>query len=255
MISLKGLEISVIYGRKGQCKSLYQTMLVEHVIRQYYKTEKRYPLLPKRKLFINQKLSEEFEKRELGKHFDYWRHPEQLYEVRNADIFWDEIGKDLPAGSYVDTPKELKQVFSHLRKRGNRLIANTQVYEDIDISFRRQVDKAYQLRKIIGSRDISATLPKPDFIWGIFTVRQFDPMFLEHEWNPEEREKQPDLKTFPEIHFIHRRHIEMYDTTAELPPYQPTSLREQVLVCREGEKCNDKEKDGSPHTWVKHKPV
>jgi len=255
MIGGKGLEISVIYGKKGNCKSLYQTMLVEHFIKQYYRTEKRYPALPKRKLYINQKLSESFEKLELGKHLFYWQHPEQLYDVRDSDIFWDEIGKDLPAGSYVDTPKELKQVFSHLRKRGNRLVANTQVYEDIDISFRRQIDKAYQLRKVIGSRDVSATLPKPDFIWGIFTVRQFDPMFLEHEWNPEEREKRPDLNFIPEFHFIHRRHIEMYDTKQELPPYQASSLREQVLICREGENCNDPEKDGSPHMIVRHKPV
>lgn len=255
MISLKGLEITVIYGKKGNCKSLYQTMIVDYLIRQYYRTEKRYPELPKRKVYINQKLSKAFEEKELGKHLEYWTHPEQLYKVRDSDIIWDEIGKDLPAGSYAETPKEMKQIFSHLRKRGNRLIANTQVYEDIDISFRRQVDKAYQLKKWIGSRDISATLPKPDFIWGVFFVRQFDPMFLEHEWDPNEREKQPDLNLIPQFHFIRRKYIEMYNTTEELPPYQATSLKEQVMVCREGDKCQDKEKDGRPCTWVKHKPV
>ncbi len=255
MIDTKGLKIYIFYGKKGSCKSLFQARLARYLINEYYKTEKKYPELPKRKLYINQKLSKEFDDLELHNHLEYWTHPEQLYSVRDSDIFWDEIGKDLSAGSYADTPKELKQVFSHLRKRGNRLFANTQVYEDIDISFRRQVDVAYQVKKWLGSRDISATLPKPEIIWGIYYLRQFDPLFLEHEWNPEIRERQPDLSPIPQIYFIRKRDIELYDTTAELPPYQPSKLKEQVLVCREGENCMDPEKDGSPHTIVRHKPV
>ena len=260
MINVQGLKIYIFYGKKGNCKSLFQAKLAYHLIQTYKRQEKKFPDLPKRKLLINQSLNQQFYE-ENKDHIQYWTNPEQLYQVRDSDILWDEIGKDLPAGSYKDTPKELKQVFSHLRKRGNRLFANTQVYEDIDISFRRQVDHAFQLKKVFGNRDISASLPPPKFIYGLFRVTEFDPMYLEHEWDEMKREQQPKIKFWDSVlfwrnwHRIKRKWVELYDTTMELPPYMPDKLKEIVLICREGVNCTRPEKDGSPHKIVRHEIV
>lgn len=255
-------------------------MLVDWLLKSYRRQEKKYPKLKRRKILISMRLSKALEEKELisefkevtrvydgkkvvelkktGKiknpngHFDYWTHPEELYNVRDSDIFWDEIGKDLPAGEFAKTPKELKQVFSHLRKRGNRLFANTQCYEDIDIAFRRQVGRAYYVEKKMGSSDVSASLPPPRHIWGLITMKRFDPRYIEHTQDPLKRQEMPDLSIVPYFRFIRRKYIEMYDTTAELPPYQPTSLREEVLTCREGKNCKKKNADGSPHMVVGH---
>ena len=247
----QGLKIFLFYGKKGSGKSLYQSYLVLKLLKSYYKIEKKYPSLPHRKFYINQPLSEEFEKKELNKHFEYFTSPEQLYAVRDSDILWDEIGKDLPAGSWNDTPKELKQGFSHLRKRGNRIFANTQVYEDIDISFRRQIDAAWRIKKMFGNRDISATLPPPKRVWGVIKLRHFDPMALESIRDELVRAELEETG-FPKFIFIRRKLVNLYDTTAELPPYQPNKLREVVMTCREGEKCLTPHKDGTPHRVVKH---
>lgn len=253
-MNIKGLKIYLIYGKKGSGKSLYMAKLAQRLFDSYKWQEKKYPTLPRRKLYSNMKYSDEVDKKELGKHLEYWENPEQIYRVRNSDILWDEIGKDLPAGSWADTPKEIKQVFSHLRKRGNRLFANTQVYEDCDVSFRRQCDFAFQIQKVFGSKDVSASLPPPRFIWGILMMRQFDPLQLEYERDPEKREEL-QLSWFPSFMLVKRSLIEMYDTHAEIPPYQPNKLREIILTCREGELCQDKDKHGLPHKKIKHVPV
>lgn len=252
-------KIYLFYGKKGSGKSLFQARLAYELIQEYYRTEKKYPNLPHRKYFSSQKLSPAFEAKELGKHLEYWTHPDQLYKVRDADIGWDEIGKDIPAGSWADTPKELKQVFSHLRKRGNRLFANTQVFEDIDIAFRRQIDHAYLIEKIWGSRDISITLPPIKFIYGIIRKTEFDPLHLEFERNPEYREElKPSF--FQILHFsnymwIKRQWINLYDTKSELPAYRARGLKEWILECEEKENCQLKDKFGRPHRKIIHEPV
>jgi len=254
-----GLQIYLFWGRKGQGKSYVQYRLFETLTKEYYKTEKKYPELPHRKYYSSQKFSEEVEKRELGKHLAYWRHPEELYSIRNADIGWDEIGKDIPAGSWTDTPKELKQVFSHLRKRGNRLFANTQVFEDIDIAFRRQIDHAYLIEKTWGSRDISITLPPIRRIYGIVRKTEFDPQHLEFERNPEYREElKPSffqILHFSNYMFIKRKWIDLYDTKMELPAYRARGLKEWILECVEGQNCQQKDKFGNPHRKIFHEPV
>jgi hypothetical protein len=254
----QGLKIYLFYGKKGSGKSLYQAYLVLKLIKSYYKVEKKFPKLSHRKLYINQPLSKEFEKKELYDkktnptgHLIYWTNPEQLYNVRDADILWDEIGKDLPAGAWTDTPKDLKQVFSHLRKRGNRIFANTQVYEDIDISFRRQIDAAWRIKKMFGNRDISASLPPPKRIWGVVKLRPFNPEVLEVLRDEVKRTELEDTG-FPKFIFIRNKLVNLYDTTAELPPYQPNKLKEIILTCREGDKCSTPHKDGTPHRVVKH---
>lgn len=256
----RDLKIYCYYGAKGQGKSYFCAYLATKIIEQYRKNERKYPELAKRQFWSSQKFSDEYEKTEL---FDdvnnpdgrlhYWSHPSQLYKLKNVDILWDEIGKDLPAGSFANTPKKLKQVFSHLRKRGNRLFANTQVYEDIDISFRRQVDYAFEIKKIMGSPDVSATMPAPPFIWGLMRIRRFDPMFLEHQRDPEKREML--YNGLGRIYPIRKKYIEIYDTHSEIPPYHPDKMYEIILTCIEGEKCTEfNEKTHLPHRKVIHQP-
>jgi len=238
-----GLKIYLFYGKKGSGKSLYQCYVATQLFKQYYKTEKKYPFLPKRKYYSSQKFSKQIEEKELGKHLQYWSNPRELYQLRDCDIGWDEIGKDLPAGSWEGTPKELKQVFSHLRKRGNRIFANTQIYEDIDISFRRQIDSAYKISKIFGSKDISASLPAPRWIWGLIKVSEFDPLELEHVRDEKFRFS---VSAFPEFIWLTRKLVTMYDTTMEIPAYMPDKLEHRELDCTDPN-CD--------HVRVVHRPI
>lgn len=254
----RDLKIYCYYGAKGQGKSYFCAYMAVNVIAQYRRAEKRYPKIGHRQFWSSQRFSEEYEKLELWDaetnpdgRLHYWAHPSQLYNLKNVDILWDEIGKDLPAGSFASTPKRLKQVFSHLRKRGNRLFANTQIYEDIDVSFRRQIDYAYEIKKVMGSKDVSATMPAPKFIWGVMRMRRFDPIFLEHQRDPEKRDMMYD--GIGRLYFIRRRYVKIYDTHHEIPPYNPDKFFETTITCIEGENCKEYDhKNKKPHTKVIH---
>lgn len=226
MISNRQLKITLFWGRKGSGKSLIQGVLLSELLKEYYETEKKYPHLPVRKLYSNQPFSKMVEEKELGKHLFYWSSPRQLYDLKNVDIIWDEIQKDLPTGAWMDTPRELKKVFSHLRKRGNRLYCNAQVYEDLDIAVRRQVDFAWNVSKKFGSPDVTATLPAPKRIWGLIELKSFDPLDLEVE----KKSRKPN-KVFPKWVLLRKKYIDMYDTAAELPPYMPDSLEHMEFRC------------------------
>jgi len=256
----RDLKIYCYYGAKGQGKSYFCAYMAFCVIRSYRRNEARYPELSKRQFWSSQKFSKDYEVLELydakynpDGRLHYWSHPSQLYNLRDADILWDEIGKDLPAGSFVNTPKKLKQVFSHLRKRGNRLFANTQVYEDIDVSFRRQIDFAYEIKKMCGSKDVSSSMPAPKFIWGVMRVRRFDPIFLEHQRDPDKRDMMYD--GMGRIYTFRKKYVDLYSTHAEIPPYQPDKSYEIIITCVEGKNCSDYDpKTKKPHQHIKHVP-
>lgn len=224
---LNELGIYLAWGKPGMGKSIDQVALALELFEEYRYTERKYPQLPKRKYYSNIKFSKEIEEAEFGNHLEYWENPRQLRDLRNVDIGWDEIGKDLPADGWKDTPKWLRQLFSHYRKRGNRIFANTQDYMAVDINFRRMVKRAYKLNKVFGNRDISATLPPVKRIWGVITKREFDPLELEYEKD----KRTVESLGWPEFLFIRRRYVNAYDTTAEIPPYMPDTFEHIPIRC------------------------
>jgi len=215
----------LIYGKIGEGKSLMTAVYVHSLMKEYKRMEKKYPDLPKRKLYSNIVFSDDFYN-EYKDRIVYWENVRQLIPVRNADIVYDEIANDLPADGWQSLNKKIRQVFSHCRKRGNRIIANTQDYKAVDINFRRQCKIAFKVRKFVGNRDISATLPPPKRIWGLILVRQFDPDDIEVESNAEKLKKL-SFGMFP----IRKKYISIYDTTKELPPYMPDTFEHSVIKC------------------------
>lgn len=292
-----GLYCSV--GDKGNGKSLDQAKMILDSFKEYDKNARKYPDLPRRMALINQPLSAEMEQQHLNRDFIYWqnvhrlRHcfrpncfildptspfyimdPKSVYFDRNfnperpehavhdSDIFWDEIGRDFPAGSWNDTPKWVKAIFSHCRKRGNRVFANTQVFDDTDIAFRRQCDFILPLRKVVGSRDISATRPPVRWVWGLciknmWRREDFLAVAPQEYIDKDDEERREEVRRsrvnfFPSILWIRRRYVNIYNTRAELPPYMADKLDEQVLVCVKGKYCAKKDRHGKPHMVVRH---
>lgn len=266
--------ITFVVGPKGSGKSLYEATAALRLMGQYAKTEKKYPNLKKRIYFSKQKFAPWVEARELvgyknvdgvpvpnRAHLMYWNSAEDLqfcprphcwksdkpHHLHDADIGWDEIGNDLQPDNWKNNPTWLRQVFSHCRKRGNRLYANAQRYEMVDIHFRRQVDRALVLTKLFGTRDIDATRPAPKNVFVVQIVREFDPEQIENEADP----RNLIQMGIPTPHFYTNKDVEIFDTTFELPPYTITRLREVIMECIEGENCSDPKR----HRKVKHIPV
>jgi len=62
---MKNIGIYMTYARPGQGKSSDTARTVRTLFREYARTEKRYPHLPKRELWCNLKLSEAVEEKQL----------------------------------------------------------------------------------------------------------------------------------------------------------------------------------------------
>lgn len=254
-------------GRKGSGKSLYESRRALEILNGYYKTERRYPDLKKRIYFSKQKFAERIEKVELvseenpNGHLYYWhsaydllRCPrlncwkgEKVHPLHNADVFWDEIADDIPREKWSELPEDIKQIFSHARKRGVRIFANTQKYEMVAIDFRRQCDEAVWLVKVMGSRDIDVSLPDPKRVWVLQIASHFDPLDMENENDPR---NLSELRIgWPKLHWYTRKDVSIFDTQWEVPPTVYNLYREMYPKCVNHPHCADP--DGRWHE-VKH---
>lgn len=221
--------ITFTYGRPGEGKSLDTAKTVLELFEEYERIEKKYPKIPKRVLWSNMKFSKEIEKKYLHKKLEYWENPRQLYNLKDVDIIWDEIARHLPADKWGDTPDELRTLFAQHRKKGIRIFANTQDYKAVDINFRRMVGTAYKVKKIIGSRDISVSLPPVKYIWGVILKREFNPEDIETE---KDIQKLEQISLLPKIIFIRKKYIKTYDTRQIIPKYRPKELEHIEYTCQ-----------------------
>jgi len=249
--------ITFIVGDKGSGKSLLESRTAMYLFHQYRETEKKYPKLKHRIYFSKQKFTKKVEERELiteknpDGHLMYWSKLDDLqfcprlncwrgekpHPIHNTDVAWDEIGNDLPPDGWNDNPDYVRQMFSHCRKRGNRIYANAQKYEMTDVHFRRQVDRCWKVAKLFGSRDIDVTRPDPRFVFVIQIIREFDPADMENE--SDERNLNELQLGFPRFNFYTKKDVEVYDTHFELPPMTSRWMKEEIWSCIEGDNCQD----------------
>lgn len=262
--------IYLTVGKKGAGKSLRESRQAIRVMNGYYASEKKYPDLPRRIYFSKQKFAKRIEDIELWDleknphgHLYYWDNVYQLkncpryacwkgdapHPLHNADVFWDEIGNDITQTNWASTPDWTKQIFSHARKRGVRIFANTQKYEMVDINFRRQVDEAVWLIKLFGSRDIDVTRPNPRFIFVFQMSTKFDPMDMENENDP--RNLWELREGWPSFAWYGKRDVSVFDTTSEVPPWIANKTQEISYECVLGDECTDPKH----RAYVKHVPL
>jgi hypothetical protein len=136
-----------------------------------------------------------------------WKDPLQLVQLRDCDIFWDEISTHMDATQWATLPLEVKRFLQQHRKKGIDIFGTTQTFASVDVSMRRLVDNLYICYKIIGSRNPSPTKPPVKHIWGFIWMRQLDPMSFEDE--------KPKHIGFDWL-FITKQLCAVYDTTQEI---------------------------------------
>jgi len=166
------MPISVITGKPGAGKSLLLAKTLGLVLERNRNWAEATGVV--RKVYSNLRLNDELSKK-YEDFISYWENPEQLIEIRDADVFWDEIATHLDASQYKDLPLEIKRWLQQHRKFGIEIYGTTQDFAMIDIAMRRMTSDLRILVKIFGSRDKSNTMPPVKRIWGLTLVRDMDP--------------------------------------------------------------------------------
>ena len=211
--------IELTIGRPGECKSLDQAKTIDWLLRRAYKTEKKYKLF--RKVFVNLHLKVDAK---FSKYLFYFDDLFELTKEKDCDIVIDEIAVYLPSDKWKDTHFEVRRMLAQHRKRGIEIYANTQDFRMVDINFRRMIHKVFKVKKVIGNRNPSKTRPPIKHIWGVYIKRELDIELLE------ETDKKENF-SIPNIEFIRRKFVEMYDTTEDIKPVDPPPLHHYVRKC------------------------
>lgn len=219
------MPFELTIGRPGTGKSMYTAKLVLWALKRAEYIYKKLGVV--RKVALNFHINQQLQKK-YHDYLYYWTDPMQLIELKDFDLFIDEIANYFPSDKWKDTHYEVRRMFAQHRKRGMEIFANTQDYRMVDINCRRMLSRVFQLFKIIGSRSPSATLPKIKHPWGVIAQFELDPETLEDD-------KEKERVGLPTFFFITKKLVDLYDTKEDIKPAPPPNfhhITRSCVVCR-----------------------
>jgi len=149
--------INIFVGLPGSGKTLKLARLSLSLLKRNNRYYKKSGII--RKVYSNIKYNCEIEKK-YGHLIHYWTELDDIWQSRNADIIWQEMGAYLDSNDYKIVPRELKRWLQLHRHYGIDIYGDTQDFPMIDISVRRITNHVFRLIKIFGTRDKSATRPE-----------------------------------------------------------------------------------------------
>jgi len=144
---------------------------------------------------------------------------EELPNLRDCDLFIDEAGAYFDSRNFADLPLNVRLWLAQAQKLGVYIYAGAQDWAQIDVSFRRLVNRLYEVKKILGSRRPSPSVPVTSRPWGLI---------FQYSVVPGADSDSTTLKTLsilPDFHFIGKKGVSVFDTNARIedsasPPLQ-----------------------------------
>lgn len=212
---IKILEMRILRAQKlGSDISKYQTKL------DYLKANKPQP----RSITSNIAYSESLENyaKSKGIPIRYWKDIEELENMTETDLFIDEIGAYFDSRTYTDLPLTTRLWLAQAQKLGVHIYGGAQDWGQIDVSFRRLVNRLYEVKKVIGTRRPSLTTPERKHPWAIIFT-----------WSvaPEADSDSTALRTrsiLPAPYFAGKEAFARFDTNARIADNTPPPLKRIV---------------------------
>jgi len=219
----------IVEGQPGQGKSLYTARLVLKLLRRNKNWFKKTGV--RRIIASNMRFSAPFEVENEG-WIRYWNQIDEVCKYQDVDLIWDECANELDARNWTNLSHEVKRFLSRYRKRGVDIYCNTQDFSMVDARARLMITRVRNLKKVVGSRDLSTTKPPPRYVWGVILVREVT------NW----RETDPEKKKFAwwntSAFFIERQYTSIYDTREDLAEGELAPYKHRERVC-ERPGCKD----------------
>jgi len=187
------------------------------------------PTLPepqRRMLYTNLKLSEAVEA-EFPEFIHYWTDLRELTPLRDCDVVIDEVATYFDARLWETLSLEMRRWLAQHRKFGIEIYGTAQDFAQVDKAFRRLTSDLLYLTKLMGSRDISATMAPPKFIWGISFVQTLDPTTYD------EQKSKFANNGLPRFMFITKAGTQLFDTRAEVKLSSALPLKHIEKVCED----------------------
>lgn len=152
----------------------------------------------------------------------YWKDIEELEKLSECDLFIDEVGAYFDSRTYADLPLTTRLWLAQAQKLGVRIYGGAQDWGQIDVSFRRLVNRLYELKKVIGTRRPSQTIPAGKYPWAILFAYKVAPAASS------DSTELRTLSILPEIHFAGKRSFQRFDTNARIQDSEYPPLKRIV---------------------------
>jgi len=233
--------IAIFSGLPGSGKSYKLGRVVVDVLyrnaKAYAKALKKHaeaggqdPAPQPRYVYTNLKMSPAIEE-EFKEFIRYWTDLRELTPLRDVDVVIDEVSTYFDARLWETLSLEMRRWLAQHRKLGIEIYGTAQDFAQVDKAFRRLTSDLLYNTKLLGSRDISATLEPPRFIWGLVFVMTLDPVRYDEE------KSKFSVGGIPRFMWISRKGTEIFDTRAEVKLSNALPLKHIEKVC-EDPVCN-----------------
>jgi len=164
----------------------------------------------------------------------YWANLDDLIQLRDCDIIIDEISNYFDARGWKELNLDVRRWMSQGAKIGIEMYTSAQDFAQVDVAFRRLINKLYKITKVIGSRRPSATRPPVKRIWGICAMTELDPLRFD-----EVNDKFSTISSYPSLFTISKYDCEIFDTKQEILKSKPLYYKHQERYCMDPN-CNYK---------------
>lgn len=213
---------TVYIGKEGSGKTLLMGADTYWIVQRNSKLFEKTGIV--RPIRSNIAYSKDFEEYAKSKNVDifYWKNIEELETFSECDLFIDEVGAYFDSRTFADLPLTTRLWLAQAQKLGVHIYAGAQDWGQIDVSFRRLVSRLYELKKVLGSRRPSKTMPSGKYPWAII---------LSYKVAPAASNDSAELKTLsllPGIFFAGRKKFERFDTNARITTSEAAPLQRIV---------------------------
>jgi len=217
----------MIVGKEGSGKTLIMGRETERVIYRNARLAKKTGLV--RPIVSNINYSDEFIQFALDKGVPIrkWRHISELERMTECDLFIDEVGAYFDSRTFEYLPLSTRLWLAQAQKLGVHIWGGAQDWGQIDVSFRRLVGKIYEVKKLIGTRRPSKTLPAGKYRWAISLQWRLVP-----NSNSDLAETKP-MSIIPVPILMLPRDMDRFDTNSRVLETDPPPLKKIVQVCEE----------------------
>lgn len=211
----KNKTMKIVYcGAESSGKSLLLAKKSIEILERNKKWFKMYGF--KRKVLSNLIFSDEIFIK-YKDYIEYWDDVHLIVGRLGVDIIFDEISNEFSATRAGSLTKRVNQWLRQGAKQGVHFYATAQEFNNINIDFRRRVNKAFHIKKLFGSERGGQDLPPIKKIWGWCMVREFN-VFPYDELRPKY------ISIIPKIIKITPKLCSVFDT------YQPISPSDIIEV-------------------------
>lgn len=148
---------------------------------------------------------------------------EDFEKLRGTDLFIDEIGVPFDSRTYADLPRSIRRWIAQASKLGVDIVGTAQNFMQIDVSYRRLVNRVYLCSKIAGSSRPHPTIPTSKHPWAFFGV-------IEHynivDLSTGETKLEASGFIFKTSYtFLKKSDLKFYDTNEEIEESTPPPLK------------------------------